>query len=127
MNDDWTRKTIASDFHNAFSITVPNMAPGFAYAVYPNGYHAKERAHIFVAGDGDHSAHVLYPTGDKDSFEYDDQIFDNAKSTVGCLAFSDLDEDGWQEVWVPAYDKSTIELFKMSSASSTQQPEIVTE
>jgi len=124
MNDDWTRYTIASDFHNAFSITVPNMAPGFAYAVNPNGYHKNERAHIFVAGDGDHAAHVLYPTGDKDVFEYDNTIFDDADGTVGCLAFSDLDEDGWQEVWVPNYDKSTIELYKISAASSTEQPEL---
>ena len=123
FNDNWTRNPIALDFHNAFSLTVPNMAPGFAYAVYPNGYTEGERAHIFVAGDGDHSAHVLYPTGDADVFEYEDNIFDDAKGTVGCLAFTDLDEDGWQEVWVPNYDKSTIELFKMSSAS-TSKPEV---
>lgn len=71
------------------------MSPGFAYAVHPNGYKKGERAHIFVAGDGDHSAHALYPTGDASVFEYDDTIFFNAKGTVGCLAFSDLDNDGW--------------------------------
>jgi len=121
MNDEWTRTAIATDFHNAFSITVPNMAPGFAYAIYPHGYNENERAHIFVAGDGDHSAHVLYPTGDdKDLFEYENTVFDKAGGTVGCLAFSDLDEDGWQEVWVPNYDKSKIELYKMSSASPAQ-------
>jgi len=37
MNDDWSRQTIANDFKNAWSLTVPNMSPGFAYAVYPNG------------------------------------------------------------------------------------------
>jgi len=95
MKDDWTRYTVASDFHNAFSLTVPNMAPGFAYAVWPQGYKEGERAHIFVAGDGDHAAHVLYPTGDSSAFEYEDEIFDYAGGTVGCLAFSDLDEDGW--------------------------------
>lgn len=63
MNDDWERQTIASNFHNAFSLTVPNMSPGFAYAVHPNGK-TGERAHILVAGDGDHAAHCLYPSGD---------------------------------------------------------------
>lgn len=38
MNDDWTRYPLATGFHNAFSITVPNMSPGYGYAVYPNGY-----------------------------------------------------------------------------------------
>ena len=123
MHDDWTRKTIASDFHNAFSLTVPNMSPGFAYPVYPNGYHKNERAHILVAGDGDHMAHALYPTGDKDVFEYTDTVFSDAGGTVGALAFSDLDEDGWQEVWVANYDKGYVELFKMSDASSTSVEE----
>ena len=95
MNDEWTRKTIASNFHNAFSLTVPNMSPGFAYAIWPNGKGRHERAHIFVAGDGDHSAHALYPSGDKSEFEYTDTIFSDAKGTVGALAFSDLDEDDW--------------------------------
>jgi len=95
MNDDWTRKTVASNFHNAFSLTVPNMSPGFAYAVWPNGQHRGERAHIMVAGDGDHSAHCLYPTGDSSEFEYSNTIFEDAKGTVGALAFSDLDGDGW--------------------------------
>jgi hypothetical protein len=67
MQDTWERETIASNFKNAFSLTVPNMSPGFAYAVYPNGQHKGERAHILVAGDGDHSAHCLYPRGDDPS------------------------------------------------------------
>jgi len=48
-----------------------------------------------VAGDGDHSAHCLYPTGDSAAFEYENTIFEDAKGTVGALAFSDLDGDGW--------------------------------
>lgn len=120
MEDDWSRQTLATDFKNAFSITVPNMSPGFAYAVYPNGQSKGERAHILVAGDGDHSAHCLYPSGDSEVFEYTDSIFANAKGTVGALETSDLDQDGWLEVWMPNYDKSYIELFKMSPAKAAE-------
>lgn len=95
MNDDWTRQTVASDFHNAFSMTVPNMAPGFAYAMYPNGQKKDERMHILVAGDGDHAAHVLYPSGEAANFDYTNEIFDYAGGTVGALAMSDLDNNGW--------------------------------
>ena len=95
MNDDWERHEIASNFHNAFSLTVPNMSPGFAYAVWPQGYKKHERAHIFIAGDGDHAAHALYPSGDPSAFEYANTVFKDAGGTVGALAFSDLDEDGW--------------------------------
>lgn len=118
MNDDWMRKTIATGFKNAFSLTKPNMAPGFAYAMYPNGYTEGERAHIMVAGDGTHSAHALYPTGDASDFGYEQTVFADAKGTIGCLAFSDLDQDGWTEVWMPNYDKSYIELFKLSNKAA---------
>ena len=33
---------------------------------------------------------------------------------------TDLDQDGWQEVWVPNYDKGTIELYKMSDSADSQ-------
>ena len=119
MNDDWNRQTIASNFHNAFSMTVPNMSPGFGYAVCPKGTCEKgERQHILIAGDGDHSAHALYPTGDASKFEYENTIFDDAKGTVAAMCFSDLDQDGWLEVWVPNYDKDTIELYKMNESTS---------
>lgn len=121
MNDVWTRKTISSNFHNAFSLTVPNMSPGFAYAIWPNGKGKEERAHIFVAGDGDYSAHALYPSGDRSEFEYTDTIFSDADGTVGALAFSDLDEDDWQEIWMPNYDKGYIELFKLSKTAASEE------
>ena len=121
MNDDWTRQTIASNFHNAFSLTVPNMSPGFGYPVWPHGKKKGERAHILVAGDGDHSAHCLYPSGEAEVFEYTDSIFADAKGTVGALTFSDLDGDDWTEVWMPNYDKGYVELWKMSAAQTAAE------
>lgn len=35
MTDEWTKRTLATDFKNAFSVVVPNMAPGFPYPFYP--------------------------------------------------------------------------------------------
>lgn len=121
FNDDWTRKTIATNFHNAFSMTFTNMSPGFAYAVWPNGKHEGERAHIMVAGDGDHKAHCFSPTGEASEFEYTDSVFDDAGGTIAAMAFSDLDEDDWQEMWVPNYDKSFIELWRISPKSTSEK------
>ena len=72
MTGTFEKFTLASDFKNAFSLFVPNMAPGFPYAVWPHGKEKHERAHILVAGDGSHDAHVLVPTGDSSKFEYED-------------------------------------------------------
>ena len=97
---------------------VPAMSPGFPYAIWPNGKHEGERAHIFVAGDGDYKAHILYPDGDSATdFGYTDVVMSDAKGTVGALAFSDLDNDGWTEVWLPNYDKGYVELFKISAST----------
>jgi len=70
FNGDYTRKTIATGFKNAWSLTVPNMCPGFPYQVYPDSNKRSGMSHILIAGDGDHSAHLLRPTGDpEDMFE----------------------------------------------------------
>ena len=119
MIDNWERETIASNFHNVFSLIQPNHSPGFAYAIYPHGLHKSERAHILVAGDGDYSAHCLYPRGDSSAFEYTNTIFMNAGGTVATLETSDLDKNDWIEVWMPNYDKSYIELFTLSPADSS--------
>jgi len=114
MTGDFTKMTIATGFDTVFSLMVPAMAPGFPYAIWPNGKEDNERAHIFVAGDGDYKCHVLVPTGETpEEFGYEDIVIEDAKGTVGALAFSDLDQDGWVEMWMPNYDKSTVELFKI--------------
>ena len=121
FNGEFTKKTIETGFNTVFSL-IPAMSPGFPYAVWPHGKTRGERAHIFVAGDGDYEAHVLVPTGDNaEDFGYTDYVFDKAHGTVGALAFSDLDNDGWTEVWVPNYDKSTVELYKFSEGSGSTQ------
>lgn len=114
MNSDFTKHTIATNFNVVFNLFIPQMSPGFPYAIWPNGWKEGERAHIFVAGDGDQSAHDLYPSGDNaEDFGYTDALIENANGTVGALAFSDFDEDGWIEIWMPNYDGSTVEVFKI--------------
>ena len=93
MTEDWTKHTIATGFHNAFSITVPNMSPGFPYAFYPKeSDEAKWNApaHILVAGDGDHTAHIMSPTDPKNwKWELDTLV--EMGGTVGALTWADLD------------------------------------
>jgi DNA-binding beta-propeller fold protein YncE len=61
INGEYKKKTIVSGFKNVFNVN-PNMSPGFCYAVYPKvSETGKGPAHILIAGDGDHSAHLLRP------------------------------------------------------------------
>jgi len=50
---------------------------------------------------------------------YSDYFTKNEKGTVGALAYADLDNDGWLEVFVPNYDKSYIEVFKFSELTAS--------
>jgi len=67
-----------------------------------------------VAGDGDHKAHDLYAT---DDYTYEDNVIADTDGTIGALAFSDADGDGWVEMWMANYDQSYIEVFKIHPAA----------
>lgn len=54
-----------------------------------------------------------------DDWLWDRDILKDAKGTVAGLAWDDLDNDGWNEVWVPDYDFGKIEVFKLSDKTST--------
>lgn len=118
MTGTFTKSTLAHGFKNKFSLTVPNMSPGFPYAFYPEvktqGHAA---AHIVVAGDGDHTAHIMTPTNPS-TFGYALDTIKEEKGTVGALTWDDLDQDGWNELWVPDYDSSLIEVFKFSAKTA---------
>ena len=118
MTGDFEKHTLATGFKNAFSITVPNMAPGFPYPFYPEVNHSKHTPpHIVVAGDGDHTAHIMTLT-DQKTYSFDLDTIKDEKGTVGALTWADLDNDGWNELWVPNYDGGYVEVFKFMPLES---------
>jgi len=118
MTGDFDKYTITTGFVNARSLTVQNMSPGFIYAVWPDtATEGSDRAHILIAGDGDHSVSIASPTGNAENFEYSRVAIKNEGGTVGALAFSDLDGNQWQEMWVPNYDDAFIEVYLFSAAA----------
>lgn len=122
MTGDWTKHTIATDFKNANSLFVPNMAPGFPYPFQPQTAHENKKgypAHIVVAGDGDHSAWIMTPT-DTHDWAWERDLIKDMGGTVGALTFADLDNDGWNELWVPNYDDGKIEVFKFHAIDEDQ-------
>lgn len=56
----------------------------------------------------------MTPT-DPSTFGYALDTIKEEKGTVGALTWDDLDQDGWNELWVPDYDSSLIEVFKFSA------------
>lgn len=114
MTGIFTRTTLASHFKNKFNLFVPGMAPGFVYPFHPETSYSKhEAAHILIAGDGDYTAHIMTSTDTK-TYAYDLDTLVEMKGTVGALCFDDVDNDGWQEVWVPDYNNGKIEMFNFA-------------
>lgn len=96
MTGNFNKYPITTGFKNARSFTVPNMAPGFPYVLWPQvSSEGKERAHILIAGDGDHSVSIADPTGMQSKFQYERSVIKNEGGTVGALCFSDYDNNGW--------------------------------
>ena len=57
----------------------------------------------------------MTPNGPPQDFNWALDTIVEEKGTVGALTWDDLDQDGWNEVWVPDYDSSRIEVFKFSA------------
>ena len=92
------------------------MCPGFPYALYPKtSEEGKGAPHILVAGDGDYSAHLLRPDGNGN---YTRETIKDLGGTVGSLTFSDIDNDGWVEFFIPNYDKNYIEVYQFYDGAS---------
>merc|ERR1711957_116154 len=116
MTGTWVKTTLASNFKNKFSLLVPNMAPGFPYTFWPKvSDEGKKPGHILVAGDGDYSAHIMTHTG---KLTYDRDLIKDFGGTVGAITWADIDNDGWNEVFIPNYDKSYVEIFKVSAKAA---------
>lgn len=104
----YERKLIAFGFKPVFNLLTPNAAPGFAYPIHPN-LKNKSDYFILIAGDGDHSATLLRPTG---NLTYEKETIINTGGTVGSITYADLNGNGFLEFFVPNYDKGYIEVFE---------------
>ncbi len=63
---------------------------------------------------------MLTPT-DPATFTYETDTIKEEKGTVGALAWADLDHDGWNELYVPDYDSSLVEVFAFSAKVKKNQ------
>lgn len=111
------KTTVTHHFVNHNTLFVKGMSPGFPYIVWPKvSEWGKGDSTMMIAGDGDYTFHVMTPSTEGET-SYADYFTKFENGTVGALAYADLDNDGWLEVFVPNYDKGYVEVFSFSEAT----------
>ena len=105
----WHRKTLLSGIKTEL-MGINQASPGTPIIWQQS--HGKP--HILVAGDGSTKAHWLVPRSEFiDDWSYEAKVLIDTNSTIGSMALGDVNSDGIKELFVPAYDKNQLLIFKL--------------
>ena len=108
----FTRRTLSSNFtivNRSFMAAGPGAAKAVRVHADPS-HPANKYPTIVVSGDGTEKAYLLSRT-ENNVWEYAHEQFHDCSGTVGGILTRDLDNDGWQEVVVPCYDKDYVAIY----------------
>ncbi|KAK7093644.1 uncharacterized protein [Littorina saxatilis] len=111
--DHFPRRTLATGFTSRTS-GQGHGAPGSAVVVYPKSSHtASQKPLILVSGDDDGQAYLIKPAsnGVSDWSYQQSKFLDVGTGTVGGISCADVDGDGYNEVFVPAYTEGAVHVF----------------
>lgn len=111
--DAWTRHTLLSGIKTEKG-GFNQASPGSAFAVQPNLKKSLSKPWILAGGDGSTKVHLLLPQA-KD-WEYKEVIIQDTGSTIGTIAVGDVDNDGIQELFVPAYDINKVFVYSLDGS-----------
>lgn len=110
---NWTRHTLLSGIKT--EMEGRNQAsPGTAFAIQPDLNNVLKKPWIIAAGDGSTKVHRLIPKSDSPlDWSYADDVLHDGDSTVGKIAIDDVNGDGRQELFVPAYHDDRIYIYQL--------------
>ncbi len=85
-------------------------SPGTAEPFFP--FPGLNKPYVMIAGDGSQQASMLVPINDSDhSFEYTEHLVHDCKSVVGGIGISDINNDGFMELFIPCYYTGEVHLY----------------
>jgi hypothetical protein len=110
ISDAWNRRTLLEGIET-WQGGSNQASPGSAMTFQPR-VGRSGKPYVIVSGDGSQRAHILTPKSeDAGDWSYEESILVSAGSTVGTSAVGDVNNDGFVEIFVPAWDKDTIHVF----------------
>ena len=110
----WSRHTILAGI-KTLQPGLNQASPGQAIHFQINEKSPLKKPAILVSGDGSQKAHLLLPNSSSHlDWTYSESVITHTKCTVGQCAVGDVNGDGWAEVFVPAFDNDSIEVFSFA-------------
>lgn len=107
-----TKYTLASNF-SAVSDKTGQAAPGDAIAFFVEPAKTTGKPLVLVSEDNGNAIFILVPASvDPDNWDYHKQELSFIGADVGRIAIGDTDNDGFNELFVPAYDLDQLVHFK---------------
>ncbi|XP_066268656.1 uncharacterized protein [Branchiostoma lanceolatum] len=89
-------------------------APGSAFPFYPSA-NKTGKPYILVSGDDDRHAYVMTPLSkDPKDWRYKQDVVYHGGGTVGQIVMADVNADGIQEVFVPAYNDNKVVVYQVT-------------
>ena len=85
------------------------------FRINPNYFFFFRKPLILLSGDDDSHAYILSPVS-KNASDWSYQstkILDETSGTIGGITSGDIDGDGHIEIFVPAYSKGVIYVYKL--------------
>jgi len=111
-----SRHVLASGF-SAVTTKQGTASPGDAFAFQPK-VGATTKPHIFVSADNADSVFILVPNSeDPNDFQYAKQELAYLGADIGRPAIGDTDEDGYADIYIPAYDNSVLVHYAFASTT----------
>lgn len=98
-----------------FDTTQPGegqASPGSPVAFHPITSRTDEKPYILVGGDGTQRAHLLRPLSKlARDWSYDMSTIIYVNCTVGGVSVGDVDGDGYNELFVPAFENGQVHVY----------------
>eukprot|EP01095_Lingulamoeba_sp_RSL-Kostka_P010503 TRINITY_DN3806_c0_g1_i2.p1 TRINITY_DN3806_c0_g1~~TRINITY_DN3806_c0_g1_i2.p1 ORF type:complete len:146 (+),score=53.26 TRINITY_DN3806_c0_g1_i2:985-1422(+) len=112
--DDWKRHVLSTNITTRKK--GDNQAsPGLALAFHPSKETSKMKPLIAFGGDGSEESYLLTPVSqDPNDWSYTRQVMITTGCTVGQIAIEDINNDGYVELFIPAYENGVVSAFSFS-------------
>lgn len=113
LTDPWTRHTLVEGIKTE-TLGFKQASPGTALAFHRSDFSKDSKPWIAFGGDGSTKVHLLKPMSEERfNWTYESQVLLDTDSTIGTIALADGDDDGFPEIYAPAYDSDRVYIIHL--------------